>query len=588
MMPPLRPFFVVLLLCAPNILAQSNPGLQEYERRQQDAALQRARQLKAAKEAVAKASQQQANHGVSPATSANRRKAAAAAPPQQIRLVTKHGTMNWTPGTPMPVAAQAPQPQKRGGLRQAASDAARPTERKAADAPEPRIRTFKLSLGRKPAESPVEEDGEDATVQNLGHDSGEPIAESSPADAPVAVAEPAEPAATVDEPFAEVETRDRGRKSWLARRIGSRKAADPGPEAEVDEAAEATDEILAVVEETPPDETGKPAKTRLLGVLLPRGRQNQPAELEVQPAGVELAGQPEEAAEITQVDAMVEAKVDGAPQLPSKRRPSWTLISFNRKTQPELVPLEEIEEAVEEEGEAPEEPAVDEAPAEIAEEAETEPDAATDADSEDDGKEAGLKNWHLLAHVRGMLRRNPDLDTLAEETTADDAVEGPEKPKKREKPTGPVDPNYFAVADSHVPFHVIDTGPEDTFVIELNAGTVGRTHGSGDNWTWLEMHDGLMGLMRKKHLRPAHQSEVMTYLAMESGASGPQSSPQPVQFVEIDLPELPSDSPEPEMALGEGLLPPIAEDPPAAMPEEPADEPVEKPGVETIEVPPAE
>ncbi|MEO0448365.1 MAG: hypothetical protein AAF191_20060, partial [Verrucomicrobiota bacterium] len=94
---------------------------------------------------------------------------------------------------------------------------------------------------------------------------------------------------------------------------------------------------------------------------------------------------------------------------------------------------------------------------------------------------------------------------------------------------------FLAVGDSSAPFHVIDSGPNETFMVELPEGTVGRNHGSGDHWAWVELDSGLMGLIRKKHLRGASTTEIGQF---ESGAGGAParsstprvSPPEPVQM----------------------------------------------------------
>jgi hypothetical protein len=106
----------------------------------------------------------------------------------------------------------------------------------------------------------------------------------------------------------------------------------------------------------------------------------------------------------------------------------------------------------------------------------------------------------------------------------------------KEVPGAPAaNPDYFTVKLKS-PFHVIDTGAgaAETEVIELDSGTVGRRHGEGEEWAWLQLDSGLMGLMKKRALRPASQNEVTAYLAAESkssarlaGAKEPQRSATP-------------------------------------------------------------
>lgn len=117
----------------------------------------------------------------------------------------------------------------------------------------------------------------------------------------------------------------------------------------------------------------------------------------------------------------------------------------------------------------------------------------------------------------------------------DGAVRGPESPEREVKPVrnNPEKNRDFKVLDgaeflatdsSHAPFHVIDSGPGETYVVELPQGTVGRAHGSGDQWAWMQLDSGLMGLMRKQHLRPAREPEIQGYLAAEKSSKDPSSS----------------------------------------------------------------
>jgi len=105
--------------------------------------------------------------------------------------------------------------------------------------------------------------------------------------------------------------------------------------------------------------------------------------------------------------------------------------------------------------------------------------------------------------------------------------------QRRERPAAPGaaadcgaldEASYLAVADLQAPFHVIDSGPSETYVVELPQGTVGRNHGSGDHWAWIQLDSGLMGLIRKQHLRSASETEKNGFLVAERSSRGDSGS----------------------------------------------------------------
>ena len=117
-------------------------------------------------------------------------------------------------------------------------------------------------------------------------------------------------------------------------------------------------------------------------------------------------------------------------------------------------------------------------------------------------------------------------------------------------PAASTDLDYVAIK-ARAPFHVIDTGDGSTQLLELDSGTVGRKHGEGDEWTWMQLDSGLMGLMKKRFVRPAFPGEVVAFLAAEAKSSGTalaQAKPSPVRFLPVDLPEESADQ-----AMAQGL-----------------------------------
>lgn len=487
-----------LLLCGLFLIglqqnyAQSNLGMQEYERRQQEAALQRARQLKAAKEAAV-----QVGRSSPPQVSANpSARGQSAPPPPQFRLVTANGVVNWTPGTPMPVPQARPSEKPRRSTREKP-----PRE-------ESQLKTVRFSFGRQ---NPNETDGEQANVQALEQSDGAPLVDVGPAE---------------EASEGEEEELPPSRFPWRSRR--TEESSEP-EETELED-------VVAILEEIP-EEDGKPARTRILGVLMrgntpseadgPEAEENKPMLVafnrETPEAPDETSSESEEETETEDTTEEDETTLSEERAYAVRGLRSLFEGPSNREEQ-----TEDIESEVEEE------------PIEVA-----------SIEPTDNRK---WRKWLGLQTKSG----SPD---EPDETEIEDEY----SPQDESEPEGPIDPNFFAIDVSSAPFHVIDSGPEDTFVVELEQGAVGRAHGSGENWTWLEMHDGLMGLMRKKHVRPARQSEVMNFLAMESGSG--VGNREPIQFVEIDLPDLPEDVSEAGMFLGEGLLPALTDttisDPPA-------------------------
>ncbi|MBU6303590.1 MAG: hypothetical protein KGS60_18740, partial [Verrucomicrobia bacterium] len=163
-----------------------------------------------------------------------------------------------------------------------------------------------------------------------------------------------------------------------------------------------------------------------------------------------------------------------------------------------------------------------------------------------------------------------------------DAVEGKKvgagRPVAAEKPSTPtgtkfsgdaaVAAGYFATNVDRVAFHVIEAGPGETHKMELEAGTVGRKHGEGDEWAWLQLDSGLMGLVKKRQLRPAVGGEVVAFLSAESknGKKSGKSGTE-VRYVEVELPASPEAMPENDQALENPLFASGISPAPVATPE---------------------
>jgi hypothetical protein len=97
----------------------------------------------------------------------------------------------------------------------------------------------------------------------------------------------------------------------------------------------------------------------------------------------------------------------------------------------------------------------------------------------------------------------------------------------------------------------------------------------------MQLDSGLMGLMKKRFVRPAVPGEVVAFLAAEAKSSGTalaQAQPSPVRFVQVDLPEESADQ-----AMEQGLdgedpaqVIPGADSPSAVMPESAQPEALER------------
>tara|TARA_R110002096_G_scaffold122929_3_gene266095 strand:- start:6912 stop:8147 length:1236 start_codon:yes stop_codon:yes gene_type:complete len=74
---------------------------------------------------------------------------------------------------------------------------------------------------------------------------------------------------------------------------------------------------------------------------------------------------------------------------------------------------------------------------------------------------------------------------------------------------------YLAVNRNRAPIHLIETGTDNTIPLEVDGGKVGRIHGQGKEWSWVQLESGLMGVMRNKYLREAKKEEVANFLAFE-------------------------------------------------------------------------
>ena len=95
---------------------------------------------------------------------------------------------------------------------------------------------------------------------------------------------------------------------------------------------------------------------------------------------------------------------------------------------------------------------------------------------------------------------------------------------------------YFTVKVASE-LHVVDEGRDETIVTKLSPGAVGRSHGYGDSWRWLELESGLIGLIRNADLRGATEAEIDSFLEAEK-LSGGSSSSDTLAQVAVEMKDL--------------------------------------------------
>ena len=99
---------------------------------------------------------------------------------------------------------------------------------------------------------------------------------------------------------------------------------------------------------------------------------------------------------------------------------------------------------------------------------------------------------------------------------------------------------FNTVSAPRAPFHVFDVDPSETILIEIDSDSIGRVQSKGKEWAWLQLDSGLMGVMRNKYLRDSSRTEIMRYLAVESGSGGGPAQQVDVSIVNLDSRSLPT------------------------------------------------
>ncbi|MEM1295695.1 MAG: hypothetical protein AAGH89_10050 [Verrucomicrobiota bacterium] len=93
-------------------------------------------------------------------------------------------------------------------------------------------------------------------------------------------------------------------------------------------------------------------------------------------------------------------------------------------------------------------------------------------------------------------------------------------------------PEYLAVNQNRAPIHLIEPGTDLTIPLEVDGGEVGRLHAHGDEWSWVQLDSGLMGVMRNRYLREAKREEVANFLADERLSTEQHDSSMKVEVAE--------------------------------------------------------
>jgi len=86
--------------------------------------------------------------------------------------------------------------------------------------------------------------------------------------------------------------------------------------------------------------------------------------------------------------------------------------------------------------------------------------------------------------------------------------------KRTSSGAAPVD--YYVVRAGEATFHQTYFSIKwNTEPVPLPPGAVGRSHGEGEKWAWVELADGTVGLMRKKELGVAEGHQIAGFLKAE-------------------------------------------------------------------------
>jgi hypothetical protein len=95
-------------------------------------------------------------------------------------------------------------------------------------------------------------------------------------------------------------------------------------------------------------------------------------------------------------------------------------------------------------------------------------------------------------------------------------------------------PAYVTVV-GRAPFHAFDDPPERTILLEVKEDQVARVKSQGKEWTWIQLDNGLMGVVRNRHVRGAIAGEIEGFLALEKTSGGrSEGSELAIGIVDLD------------------------------------------------------
>ncbi len=395
------------------------------------------------------------------------------------------------------------------------------------------------------------------------------------ANAPRAAVQPATSPSETEEPAAvEEESVGRGRvgrpagatrvKSWRVSVFEARKRASRGNEAEAVEVervgelepepsdlGEPVVDMVAVTEEAAgevsPDEAGEPKPGgRLLGFLVREPRKAG------EPAVESVA---EESESVAATENQLASSGEGATEpssgepgeegpLPRKLFERFGAMMPARSPDTELVAVFEEEDLLAAEAEM---------------EREAGNSAALEAEAPDDG--AGRVWLGKIGSALASLEKDQADAAEASPATPQEPRLGrrsDESPRSDRESSGESlsTAAYVSIKGKAAILQVMDVGPGEEALVELEGGTVAKKRGDGENWTWVELSSGTMGLLRNRDLRAATPDEVAGFDRAVAAAKGKRLG-RTYEYVEVELPDLPTPS-QPEgggVELGGGLFP---------------------------------
>ena len=99
-------------------------------------------------------------------------------------------------------------------------------------------------------------------------------------------------------------------------------------------------------------------------------------------------------------------------------------------------------------------------------------------------------------------------------------------------------PDYFLVDGNSANFFLTNFDVKwETEKFAIKEGMVGRNLGEGEEWAWVELHNGAVGLMRKKDLAGATEEEVKQFLALETANhEKPAPAGSPARYEGLSIP----------------------------------------------------